>query len=361
MPSELCRYTVALPGPGPMVDRLRSRGVMVEIRPLESWRWWVRTPKQMLKFPLSLPWQMVNLRRWMRFLQRLQPDLVHFNINRLVEPIMAARLLDIPNVMHFRDIPSRINYHFILGLKGFYRLMNLADCWIANSKATANDIRPYAHQPVRTIPNAIDLDCFDQMTLFVAPILPSTRNSSFSVAMIGGLNPWKDQKSFVQLAIDILEMRQDISFYLVGGGQQTPYGLELKRLVRHSGFQDHIHFLGYVDNIPALLTELDVLIHTMPFESFGRVFIEAMAARRPVIAFDSGGASEIVVNGETGVLVSPGDVEAMAEAVDRLLDDPATRRRMGKAGRKRVEEYYTLDRHCRAVADVYDELLAMRN
>ena len=75
-------------------------------------------------------------------------------------------------------------------------------------------------------------------------------------------------------------------------------------------------FMGHVHNVPALLHNLDVLVHTTDREPFGRVFIEAMAARKPIVAFNSGGAAEIVVDGETGFLVPPGDVEAMAAEVD---------------------------------------------
>jgi len=76
------------------------------------------------------------------------------------------------------------------------------------------------------------------------------------------------------------------------------------------------------------------------------------------VAFDSGGASEIVVDGETGILVPPGDLDAMAQAVCQLLDDPATRQRIGEAGRMRVEKFYTIEKHFRAVDALYTNLLS---
>ena len=126
MDAGLCRYTVALPGPGPLAEQLRSGGVTVVFLPVESWRWWVDSWPHAGKFIPTLPWQAVSLSRWLRFLRQLQPDIIHFNINRLVEPVVAARILGIPSVVHFRDIPSR---------------MSLADRWIANSHATECDIR----------------------------------------------------------------------------------------------------------------------------------------------------------------------------------------------------------------------------
>lgn len=358
MPSERCRYTVALPGPGSLVDRLRSQGLSVELVSLESWRWWVNTPMKLLKFCLTFPKQMGSLVRWVRFLRRLQPDLIHFNINRLVEPVVAAHLLGIPKVMHFRDIPSRMRFRFVAGRRGFYALMNLADCWIANSTVTATDIQGHNQQEINVIPNSINMHEFDQLLADEGDMARKLlASSSYHLAMIGGLNPWKNQADFVRLAIQILIKRSDVTFYLVGGGKQSPYGIELRAMVATAGVQEQVRFLGHIDCVPAFLAHLDILVHTMPYESFGRVFIEAMAARRPVIAFNNGGAAEIVVNDKTGLLVPVGDLEAMANAVCRLLDNPALREQMGEAGRERVAAHYTLETHCQAVADLYDELL----
>lgn len=115
MASSQCHYTIALPGAGPLVERLREKGLTVKIVPLESWRWWFQTRSELIKFIVTLPLQLLSLVYWLRFFQVVKPDLVHFNINRLVEPVIAARLLGIPSVMHFRDIPSRMKLRFAVG------------------------------------------------------------------------------------------------------------------------------------------------------------------------------------------------------------------------------------------------------
>ena len=358
MPPERCSYTVALPEPGPLVERLRAQGVTVTLIPLESWRWWVNTPKHILKFFLTLPLQVLSLLRWLRFLYALHPDLVHFNINRVVEPVLAAWLLRIPSVMHFRDIPSRMSQRFILGWGAFYAIMNLAGYSIANSMATEQDIQPRVRRPVRMIPNGLDLEKFDRAA--------EERESepvpadSLKVAMVALLVPWKNHPAFLQLAQHICEKRSDVLFLIAGSGQ-ADYTVKLKQLAHNLGVAEKVKFLGHVNNVPALLRHVDLLIHTTDREPFGRVFIEAMAAYRPVVAFDSGGAAEIVVDGETGVLVPPGDLEAMAAAVCRLLDDSELRQRMGEAGRRRVEGRYAIQRHVDAVLQVYEEVLRQRS
>lgn len=357
LPHSRYHFTAVLPSDGPLVARLRQHEIPLEFLPMEGWRWWVENFEQRFKFVLTLPFQALSMARWVSFLRRLKPDLIHFNINRLVEPVIAARLLHIPSVMHFRDIPSRMTYRFILGWRGFYALMNCADHWIANSSATEQDIRPFARCPVTTIPNGIDLTRFDLAAR--AGAVDFSSHGTFTVAMIAGLVAWKNHAGYLELARQVCARRDDVRFLVVGDGDPE-YKQQLKEMAGELGVAQQVNFVGHVDNIPALLKQVDLLVHTTDREPFGRVFIEAMAARKPVVAFNSGGAADVVANGETGILVSSGDVNAMAEAVCRLLDAPALRNQMGDAGRKRVEQHYLLEKHCSAVAAVYTHVLYSR-
>jgi glycosyltransferase involved in cell wall biosynthesis len=358
MPAERCLYTVVLPGPGPFADLLARKNVRVKLVRHESWRWWVRSGKQVVKFFLTLPLQATSMVRWIRFLQELRPDLVHFNVSRLVEPMVAARALGIPMVIHFRDIPSRQRHRFVLGRRVFYRLLNLVDGGIANSKATADDIRRFCHRPLFEIPNGLDVAEFDRSRLAhqgrAATLLQPARHH---VAMLGGINPTKRQLDFVEMAVRVLRDRQDTVFYLVGGEVDSDYSTRLRAIVESAGFSSSVRFLGSVDCIPSFLSYLDILVHTTPFEGFGRVFLEAMAAGRPVVAINSGGAAEVVVDGVTGILIPAGAAEQLAQAINALLDDETTRRQMGAAGRHRVETQYSIEAHCAAVADVYDAVV----
>jgi glycosyltransferase involved in cell wall biosynthesis len=114
--------------------------------------------------------------------------------------------------------------------------------------------------------------------------------------------------------------------------------------------------------VAACLDAMDVAIHasTNP-EPFGRVLIEAMALGRPLIAPREGGPLEIVVDGETGILVAPRDPNALAAAVDRLIGDPALRARMGAAARARVAAVFDIRRHVTTMEAIFDEMLAGRS
>ena len=355
MDSNRYQYTVALPAPGPFADRLKNLGIQVDFVRLESWRWWVRTPNQVLKYFLTMPLQCITIIRWLLYLNSRKPDIVHFNINRLIEPVIAARILGIPSVMHFRDIPSQIDSRFILGMSVFYKIMNLADVWIANSKETFNDVNEECRSKLFLIPNGIDLKLFDRLAGINSNV-NKCENSKIKIAMVALLVPWKNHMGLLKLASIVTKQNKNIEFIIVGDGE-TDYRQRLEEITHELEIGDYVKFLGYQNNIPALLNSVDILIHTTEKEPFGRVFLEAMAAKVPVIAYNSGGAKDIVKHGETGLLIESRDNEAMANAVMTLADDIDLRRQMGEAGRRRVENHFTIEKHCEAVDDVYQDLL----
>ncbi len=354
MPKDKVTYAVVLPDAGPLVVRLREKGATVLLHRIESWRWWVESFDRALKFFITIPLQIVSLLQWVAFLRKTSPDIVHFNINRLVEPVIAARFLRIPSVMHFRDIPSRITPRFVAGKKNFYRLMNLADWWIANSGATANDIWPHARRPLSTIPNALDLSLYGN-----SDMRPSHGNRP-TVAMIALLVPWKNHRAYLEVA-QLVHSRVPDCLFLVAGSGEAEYERSLRNMAQSLGIEKAVRFLGHVEDIPALLASVDILVHMTDREPFGRVFLEAMAASRPVVAINNGGAREIVVDGGTGILTEEGKIEHMADAIVSLLTDKDLRRKMGQAGRKRVEEYYSAKSHVDSVFEVYENVIQNRN
>ncbi|MOA41976.1 Alpha-D-kanosaminyltransferase [compost metagenome] len=102
------------------------------------------------------------------------------------------------------------------------------------------------------------------------------------------------------------------------------------------GLQHRIHLMGMRRDVPNLLSGFDVFALATQQEASGTVYVEAQASGLPVVGTDVGGVSEMFRNGETGILVPPKNPQALTDALQRLVDDPALRRRMGEAGRKMV-------------------------
>ena len=172
------------------------------------------------------------------------------------------------------------------------------------------------------------------------------------VGLFGRVAPWKGQHLAIEAAA-----RLDATALLIVGAPlfgEVAYAEELAGLVERLGLTGRVKLLGFREDIPRLMRAVDVVVHTSTApEPFGRVLVEAMLVERPVIAADAGGAREIVEEGVTGLLVPPGQPDPLADALRRLLDDPALRLSMGQRGRERAERRFTL----RPTLEALDRLL----
>jgi glycosyltransferase involved in cell wall biosynthesis len=143
---------------------------------------------------------------------------------------------------------------------------------------------------------------------------------------------------------------------LVGDG---PDRVEVEDEIRRLGVEGRVQLAGERSDVPALLADSDVFVLSSRSEGLPVSVLEAMAAELPVVASNVGGLGELVVDGETGALVPPGDPEALAEALGRLIGDRELRRRLGAAGRARAERLFDLDAFRQAHLDLYDRQLAL--
>jgi glycosyltransferase involved in cell wall biosynthesis len=133
---------------------------------------------------------------------------------------------------------------------------------------------------------------------------------------------------------------------------------ELRAYAESRGVAERIRFEGFQSNIAAVLSDADVKVLPSLWEGFGLVLLEAMAVGKPVVASAVDAVPEVVVDGETGLLVPPGQAEPLASAVVRVLTDRDFADRLGRAGRERVRERFALDQMVSETDAVYRELCA---
>jgi glycosyltransferase involved in cell wall biosynthesis len=170
------------------------------------------------------------------------------------------------------------------------------------------------------------------------------------VLMTGRLSKEKGHEYLLQAAALVPHLTVE----LAGEGPERP-SLEAK--ARELGIEDRVSFLGYREDVADLLANCDVFVLPSLTEGLPVSVLEAMAASRPVIASEVGGNKEVVVHGETGLLVPPRDAAALADALRRTVCDPAVARQFGVAGKARVEREFSDDVMVRQVSQIYDELL----
>ena len=145
-------------------------------------------------------------------------------------------------------------------------------------------------------------------------------------------------------------------FLLAGDG---PLKNHFQQQLDRHGLSDRFLFTGLVPpvQVPELIAAMDLVVHTSVWEGLARVLPQAMIGGRPVISFDIDGASEVVIPGETGLLLPPESVSELIEAVCTLADDARLRNRLGEAGRRRWTETFRHETMTRRVREVYQEVL----
>jgi glycosyltransferase involved in cell wall biosynthesis len=164
----------------------------------------------------------------------------------------------------------------------------------------------------------------------------------------------KDYPMFLRAARRVSKAVPDVGFLLAGEGELQE---SLKQLAAQMGISGNTFFLGRSENIAQLLNVSDVCVLSSKAEGFSNSILEYMAAGRPVVATDVGGAREVIVEAETGYIVPSGDDELMAERIISLLRDPAQARTMGEQGRRVVERRFSSRALLRNTEALYEKLL----
>jgi len=158
------------------------------------------------------------------------------------------------------------------------------------------------------------------------------------IGMVACFKPEKAPTDFVDMAARILQKTGNVHFVMVGDGELRP---SVEARIREHGIEQHFTLLGWqpIEVMPQTYRNFDIVVLTSLWEGLPRIFAEAMACGLPIVATNVGGAREAVIDGETGYLFNPHDVEGMAGAVLKLITDPQLRKSLGAKGKERVVEF----------------------
>jgi glycosyltransferase involved in cell wall biosynthesis len=259
---------------------------------------------------------------------------------------IAARMLMIPLIWHIRVNEKEWFLDRMLSLFST-RLILVAHAirtrfaWFKNNKK------------VIVVHNGIDLEEFD--TFSATPSMREELNINRDTVLLGCIGRIEEQKGQEYL-ISAMKYIDDAKLILVGSAEER-YLHSIQALCTKLRISNRVVFIPYREDIPSLLKALDIFVLPSFTEGFSRIILEAMAAKKPVVATNVGGNTEAVVNGETGYIVSTGDSSALAGRINELIADKKKRRRMGQAGRKRVESKFTIQLNVDRIQEVYVELL----
>lgn len=176
------------------------------------------------------------------------------------------------------------------------------------------------------------------------------------IGKIARLFHLKGHDDLIAAAQHVVARVPQVKFLLVGDGVLRP---SLEADIARRGLTKHFHFAGLVPpgEVPSLIGAIDLLVHTSLREGLARALPQALLAEKPAVSYDIDGAREVVVTGETGVLVPPRDIAALADALVQLAQDPALRERLGREGRRRCQVRFAHREMTRRIRSLYEELL----
>jgi glycosyltransferase involved in cell wall biosynthesis len=237
-----------------------------------------------------------------------------------------------------------------------------SDTLVGVSQATVDDLVRLGVAPrerFRTIPLGLDL----------APFADAAKNAGRELRDDLGVQEQEVLLTFVGRVVPIKRVDRllrsvslarsegaPVRLAIVGDGEIRP---SLEALARQLGITETVRFLGYRRDLPRILAAGDIAVLSSDNEGTPVSLIEAAAAGRPAVATNVGGVSE-VVTADTGILVAPGDEQALAQGIARLTEDGPLRRRMGERARARALDCYSIERLLAEITGLYEELLAPR-
>ncbi len=306
----------------------------------------------------------VALGALVRLFRHLRPDIVHTHTAKAgTLGRLAARLAGVPRLVHtFHG--HVLDGYFSPGATAFFLRVERAlargtDRIITVSPRLRDALlamgigRP---EQVEVVPLGLDLDRFVRMRRERGDLRPSLGIPAEVplLGIVGRLVPIKDHPTLLRALTLLPDGNQAPHLLVVGDGGRRE---ELRQLTHHLGLTSRVHYLGWRDDLEAILGELDMVICCSRNEGTPVALIEAMAAGVPVISTDVGGVGDLVTHGETGWLVPPGDSVALARGIEILLSDPGLCRRLATTARPLALERYHIQGLIRRMEMVYAEVL----
>ncbi|MEX2621054.1 MAG: glycosyltransferase [Egibacteraceae bacterium] len=262
--------------------------------------------------------------------------------------LWLARRWHVPHLSHVHEIFWQ--HRAVVG--GVERLLVRSDAIICASKAVREQFRsPACRRRCRVAHSGVEVP---DVLVATTPLMRAVPR----VVCVGRLSDLKGQDLLIDAVHRCAANGQPMDLHLVGDvyAAEDQHKRRLQAQVRRLGLQDVVHFEGERRDVLRFVADSDVLV--LPSrrpEAFGMALVEAMALARPVIASAAGGPLEIVTHGRDGLLVAPGSIRELADALRQLVDEPERARAMGEQARRRARSF-TVAAMVDAVLAVYDEV-----
>jgi glycosyltransferase involved in cell wall biosynthesis len=301
-----------------------------------------------------------------QLLKRIKPRVVHTHTSKAgILGRWAAYLARVPIIIHTPH--GHVFYgYFNRVLAGVFILMEKYTSFITHKIVTLTDKEQEEHLQFKiapkdrfmTIHSGVALEKYSPSIIHRDHIKDLKAQLGLLeddpiVGTVGRLTPVKGHEYLIKAAGKILNNFPETRFLLIGAGELRGY---LEELCGELGVSRNVLFLGWRDDIPALLSLTDIFVLPSLNEGMGRVLVEAMALSKPIVAFRVGGVPNLIQNSENGILIPPRDIDGLAQAITTLLADRDLMEKMGANGKEKVPSY-SAENMTRKIEILYETLL----
>jgi glycosyltransferase involved in cell wall biosynthesis len=327
---------------------------------------------------LGIPVYAINMRqgrpslrgtlRLAELVRTLRPDVVHtwmYHANLLGG--IAARMAGCRAVawgIHHSNLDKEKNKRSTLWVIDICKFLSFSvPDLILSCSTKAKDVHAtagFCAAKMRVIPNGYDLHEFKRVQQARASVEQELGIPSASplIGLLARDDPQKNHLGFVEAARQV-QMAMGNAHFLLAGAGITTANARLAEAIRVAGLSEHFHLLGHRNDMPRLLSALDVLVSSSDGEAFPNILAEAMACEVPCVTTDAGDSGEIV--GDTGLVSAVGDMKALAKNIISFLQKSAVERAMlGRKAVARISDRYEIGRIAKAHESFYQELYGLR-
>ncbi len=352
--AERCVYELSR-----RLDRDRFDVQVVALRDGEVGDWLERAGIKVTVLGVHGRFDMLKFRKLARLLRQEQIDLLHthlFHADLVGRP--AAYLADVPHIVHTIHVAEA---RFRPWQFAYARIMaNTCDRLVCVSESVREFHSRKTGLPLwryGVIPNGIEAAAFAHDAAARKKLRQEwgLADDQPCAAFVGRLDYQKGVDTLIAAASHLAARGAPINLVIAGDGPQRKI---VSNFVKHGEGGKQCRMLGFVGDVRSLLSAVDLFVMPSRWEGFGLAAAEAMAAELPVIATRVAGLREVVVHGETGLLVEPDNGAVLADAIENLLADEPLRKKFGRAGKARVVQQYDIAANIAAHEKLYAEIAA---
>ncbi len=284
-------------------------------------------------------------RKLVNQIKDIAPDAVIITTSQDVKAAgFAAKKANVHKIVYLRGLAAAVKNSFVNRTLFTRTLTHI----IANSNATKQKMLEHMHDvhgllPVQVVYHGIHLN---------API--STKRNTFIaqhakgiiLGNAGRLTAQKGQMDLIRVAAALKQADIAFTLFIAGEGEDR---VQLERAIQEHALQQHVFLMGFVEDMHVFMQSVDIFLLSSYWEGFGFVLAEAMSHSLPIVAYNISSNPELVEHNTTGLLVPPGDIPAFTQAVTQLINTPALRAQMGKAGADKVHQQFAFDKQLHAL------------